>query len=77
MPIIDSPFITYKKPNVTDKDVIPVDLAMQVYKHIAKADYLEQIIIIENVAPPTDCDNDINVIEFTGTAVGRRGFIPL
>lgn len=76
VPVIDSPLVTYKKPEYENDDLIPVDLAMDFYRYINKST-AGQIIIIENVEPPEDIIGDINHIRFTRSQdYGRYGFFP-
>lgn len=75
VPVLDSPFVTYKKPKAGD-EVIPVDLAMDFYRYAAKS-VSTQFIIIENEEPPADITKKVNHIIFTGVIGKERyGFIP-
>lgn len=78
VPVLDSPLVTYRKPNVPPtEETIPTDLAMDFYRSIANSRLINQVIIIENEPPPSDITDDINYIEFTGNkSSGRYGFIP-
>lgn len=78
VPVLDSPFVTYKKADENENDQIPIDLAMDFYRYIVSGKHIDQIIIIENVEPPTDTFNYLNHIKFTRShKVGRYGFIPI
>jgi len=72
VPIIDSPLVTYRKPENEDEITISDDLAMDFYRYIATNNELEQIIIIENEEPPVDIKEKINHIIFSR----KKGFIP-
>jgi len=72
VPIIDSPLVTYRKPENEGEKTISDDLAMDFYRYIATKNQLEQIIIIENEEPPIDIKELINHIKFTR----KEGFIP-
>ncbi|MCX6319748.1 MAG: AAA family ATPase [Bacteroidetes bacterium] len=77
VPILDSPFVTYRKPErgVGD-DQIPVDLAMDFYRYLSSCN-LPQIIVMENEEPPLEIESSINHIVFTQSYQhGRYGFIP-
>lgn len=74
-PILDSPLVTYRKPKA-DGEGISLDVAMEFYRYLADNKVGNQIIILENEEPPTDVSNKINHIIFTGSEIGRRGFIP-
>ncbi len=76
VPVLDSPFVTYKKPKAGD-EYISIDLAMDFYRYIAKSSETNQFIIIENEEPPIDLVDKINHITFSGLFnSGRFGFIP-
>ncbi len=72
IPIIDSPLVTYRKPENEGEKTISDDLAMDFYRYIATKNELEQIIIIENEEPPIDIKEKINHIIFSR----KEGFIP-
>ncbi|WP_026768818.1 AAA family ATPase [Asinibacterium sp. OR53] len=72
--IIDSPLVTYRKPDADNED-IPIDMAMDFYRYIVASE-IEQVIIMENEEPPTDIEQKINHIIFTQSNDGRYGFIP-
>jgi rRNA maturation endonuclease Nob1 len=77
IPVIDSPLVTYKKADISEEDLIPVDLAQDYYRYIAKDKLLNQIIIIENVEPPSDILDEIYHVSFTRSdTIGRYGFFP-
>lgn len=72
VPIIDSPLVTYRKPENENEATISDDLAMDFYRYIASNSKLNQIIIIENEEPPIDIKEKINHIKFSR----KDGFIP-
>lgn len=73
VPIIDSPLVTYRKPENEDEVTISDDLAMDFYRYITSQNEINQIIIIENEEPPIDIKDKINHIRFSR----KEGFIPL
>ncbi len=76
VPVIDSPLVTYKRPDYTDEDLISVDLAQDFYKYLSVSK-VDQLIIIENVPPPQEVPGKINNIVFTRSrSIGRYGFFP-
>jgi hypothetical protein len=76
VPILDSPFVTYKKPKANGEE-ISIDLAMDFYRYLANNDKFNQFIIIENEEPPVDIIDKIEHIIFTGKDnFNRTGFIP-
>lgn len=72
VPIIDSPLVTYRKPENENETTITDDLAMDFYRYIASNSKLNQIIIIENEEPPIDIIDKVNHIKFSR----MDGFIP-
>jgi hypothetical protein len=73
VPIIDSPLVTYRKPENIDEITISDDLAMDFYRYITAQSELHQIIVIENEEPPTDVKDKVNHIKFSR----KNGFIPI
>lgn len=72
IPILDSPLVTYKKPNANGEG-IELNLAMDFYRYLAKTK-IKQTIILENEEPPNDILDQINHIQFKGLG---DGFIPV
>jgi hypothetical protein len=72
IPILDSPLVTYRKPDNEGEITISDDLAMDFYRYISSQHKLNQIIIIENEEPPIDISDKINHIKYTR----KNGFIP-
>lgn len=73
--VIDSPLVVYREPD-TDEGGFSDDVKGAFYRSLA-SDFVDaQIIILENEDPPGDVDGSANVIRFTGTELGRSGFIP-
>lgn len=75
MVLIDSPLVVYREPD-TDEGAFPHDVKDAFYRSLS-ADFSDtQVIILENDAPPLDLHISANIIIFTGTDLGRKGFIP-
>jgi hypothetical protein len=73
--VIDSPLVVYREPDPNEDGFAP-DVKNAFFRSLV-ADFSEhQVIILENVEPPRDIEKSANVIRFTGSDVGRRGFIP-
>ena len=73
--LLDSPLVVYREPDPDEQGFAP-GLKDAFYRTLA-ADFRDsQIIILENEDPPKDIEPNSNVVRFTGTASGRRGFIP-
>jgi AAA domain len=72
VPILDSPLVTYRKPENEGEVTISDDLAMNFYRYLASQNKLNQIIIIENEEPPTDIQDKVNHIRYSK----KEGFIP-
>lgn len=73
--LIDSPLVVYREPDIGE-GAFPHDVKDAFYRSVG-ADFRDtQVIIIENDPPPADLHTSANVIIFTGTDSGRKGFIP-
>ncbi|MFD0861226.1 AAA family ATPase [Sungkyunkwania multivorans] len=72
VPILDSPLVTYRKPENEGEVTISDDLAMDFYRYVTSNNELDQIIIIENEEPPIDIKDKINHIKYSR----KNGFIP-
>ena len=72
VPILDSPLVTYRKPENEGEITISDDLAMDFYRYVTSKKELDQIIIIENEEPPIDIKDKINHIKYSR----KNGFIP-
>ena len=75
--VIDSPLVVYRQPDAGEEG-FSSDVKLAFYYDLSQSYQDAQVIVIENDAPPDDLDtaNAINLIRFTGTNQGRRGFIP-
>jgi hypothetical protein len=76
--VIDSPLVVYRQPDAGEEG-FSSDVKLAFYYDLSQSYQDAQVIVIENDAPPDDLDtaNAVNVIRFTGTNQGRRGFIPV
>lgn len=72
VPILDSPLVTYRKPENEGEITISDDLAMDFYRYITNQNEINQIIVIENEEPPIDLKNKVNHIKYSR----KNGFIP-
>lgn len=76
--IIDSPLVTYKKPDVPEGESISEDMALSFYDSLKGINDSQQLIIIENEDVPADVSEVVNHIHFTKSSrKGRYGFIPI
>jgi hypothetical protein len=73
--LIDSPLIVYRQPDQGEGN-FSRDVKDAFYRSLATISDGSQIIILENDPPPGDLGSAVNILEFTGTESGRRGFIP-
>lgn len=75
--MIDSPLVTYRKPDVPEGEAISEDMALSFYKSLGLLGDDYQVIIIENEDVPRYLESKVNHIHFTRNfSVGRYGFIP-
>ncbi len=73
--LIDSPLVVYREPD-NDEGAFPHDVKDAFYRSLASDFPTCQVIILENDKPPPELAVSANCIVFTGTGLGRRGFIP-
>ena len=52
------------------------DVKTAFYRALASDFNDAQVVVFENENPPQDLDRSANIIRFTGTSLGRPGFIP-
>jgi hypothetical protein len=74
---IDSPLLVYVEPDA-DESSFPPDIKKHVWESVKTAFAETEVIIIENSHQLAGDGtlSDVNVVLFTGTYQGRRGFIP-
>jgi len=73
--LIDSPLVVYREPEAGE-EAFPRAVKDAFYSSVA-ADFRDaQVVVLENDEPPPGLASTANIIMFTGTAVGRSGFIP-
>ncbi len=75
--VLDSPLVTYRKPDVPQGEEIPEDVKEAFYESLSGAGDQEQIIVFENEEPSQAVRERINYVHFSGSrAIGRYGFFP-
>jgi hypothetical protein len=75
--ILDSPLVAYREPDGDDDDLRGKDVKDKFYLELFSDINDRQVIVIENIAPPSDLSKKINLIEFTKNPnQGRYGFFP-
>lgn len=73
--VIDSPLVVYREPD-PGEEAFPLAVKQHFYEAVTRDFADVQVVVFENDEPPTSVARDANVTVFTGTDVGRRGFIP-
>jgi hypothetical protein len=74
--VMDTPLLAYREPDGEDDDLSQTNVQEMFYKHLEKLQD-RQVIIIENVDPPTSIQNLSNSNKFTKNPnQGRYGFFP-
>lgn len=73
--VVDSPLVVYREPDSDEQGFAP-QVKDFFYRSLAEGFNDDQVVVIENLNPPADIDAVANVIAFTGSDSGRRGFIP-
>jgi len=73
--VLDSPLVVYREPDVNEEGFSP-HVKDAFYNDLARRES-GQVIVLENDDPPAGIYDNANVIRFTGSDQGRRGFIPV
>lgn len=73
--VVDTPLNPYKAADVSDGGVVSQPVKAAFYRHLCTTS-LGQVIVFENEPAPVDVQSQCNYLHFSGTAVGRQGFIP-
>lgn len=71
---IDSPLVVYREPDAGEGQ-FSGEVKKAFYESLARYEG-RQVLILENEDPPHTLDTSANIIRFTGSNEGRRGFIP-
>jgi hypothetical protein len=58
------------------EEAFPLAVKQHFYEAVARDFTDAQVIVFENDEPPASVAHDATVSVFSGTAAGRRGFIP-
>jgi hypothetical protein len=75
--ILDSPLLAYRAPESSDDDLSGTDLDNQFYNYLAGLPDDRQVIIVENIDPPTQIKERRQVTMFSKNPYsGRYGFFP-
>ncbi len=76
--LIDSPLVTYRKPDTPKNEAITEDMAREFYKSLESIPADTQFIVIENEEFPRNLEKNVKHIHFTrNIKEGRYGFIPI
>lgn len=73
--LVDSPLVVYREPDVGE-EAFPQAVKQHFYEAVARDFNDGQVVIFENDEPPSTLGEQATVTVFTGTSVGRTGFIP-
>lgn len=76
--LIDSPLLVYEEPDANESS-FPQDIKKHFWDNLGTSFSIAQVIIIENSTqlPQDTGSGNMNIIRFTGSSQGRRGFIPV
>lgn len=75
--ILDSPLLSYKKPESAEDDLSGTNLNGNFYRHLLQIKRDRQVIIVENTDPPSDVELGDRVVHFSGLEGGGRfGLFP-
>lgn len=73
--VVDTPLNPYKAADAADGGAVAKPVKTAFYQHLCTST-LGQVIVFENEPGPTDVQAKCNYVHFSGSASGRRGFIP-
>lgn len=75
--VVDTPLNPYRAADVTDGGAVAQPVKTAFYRHLCThMGLVGQVIVFENEPAPLDVQAQCNYVHFSGTAVGRQGFIP-
>lgn len=72
--VLDSPLVVYREPDLGEGESL--DVKDWFYRNLLDEFSDLQVIVLENEEPPPDVEARASMQRFTGTELGRRGFIP-
>jgi len=73
--VVDTPLNPYKAADAADGGAVAQPVKQAFYRHLCGTSP-GQVIVFENEAAPEDVRSACNYLHFSGSAAGRRGFIP-
>ena len=73
--VVDTPLNPYKAADAADGGAVAKPVKTAFYRHLCTSTP-GQVIVFENEPGPTDVQAKCNYVHFSGSASGRRGFIP-
>ncbi|TIV37006.1 MAG: hypothetical protein E5V91_19720 [Mesorhizobium sp.] len=75
--VLDSPLLSYREPEGEGDDLSGTDLNTHFYGYLAALQDDRQVLVVENIDPPTDIQSSEQAIKFTRIeGLGRYGFFP-
>lgn len=75
--VLDTPLNPYKEADADDDGEINTSVKDAFYRNLCASSTLGQLVVFENVAPPSDVQAACNHIHFSKSTVGRSGFLPI
>ncbi len=73
--VVDTPLNPYKAADASDGGAVAQTVKTAFYRHLCTLSP-GQVIVFENEPAPSDVQTQCNYVHFSGSASGRRGFIP-
>ena len=73
--VLDTPLNPYKAADATDDGEVTSSVKDSFYRDLCETQ-IGQVVVFENTAPPKDVQGRCNYIHFSGSSIGRQGFIP-
>jgi hypothetical protein len=73
--VLDTPLNPYKEAD--DDGEVATSVKDAFYRNLCASSALGQVVVFENVAPPSDVQAACNHVHFSKSSVGRYGFLPV
>ncbi|MDX9723736.1 MAG: hypothetical protein RBU37_23510 [Myxococcota bacterium] len=74
--VLDTPLNPYKEADADDDGEVAPSVKDAFYRNLCASGALGQVVVFENVAPPSDVQAACNHVHFSKSSAGRYGFLP-
>lgn len=73
--VLDTPLNPYKEADADDDGEVATSVKDAFYRNLCASSALGQVVVFENVAPPSDVRAACNHVHFSKSSAGRYGFL--